>query len=634
MKIFLSILLLQITFNAYTQITFEKIYFPINIGYGSTVLSDTDGYILGGTINYCQPILIKTNLQGDTVWTRTYNYADNTGDNVTDFVKTNDNGYSFIYNKYNTGTNYNPNIDKTNNLGIQIWSKSIKRQNQDIGYRLLQTSDNGFLIVGRTNSLPGITGPFPYDAYIIKTNTNGDSSWTRNFGKTNNNDYAYDLIETSDTNYVISGYMEGNGIQIYLIKMKPNGDTIWTKSIGDHIGNYGFGMKETLDKNYIITGQKFVGWSESSNVYLIKTDTSGNVLWEKIYDFNLFDYGERVLVLDNGFLIAGKTQDINYTNKILLIRTNSLGDTLWTKIIEGNSIMVNSCKSIAKCSDDGFIITGWSNSGQLFLIKTDSLGCVKPYIQSITGEQHVSLNDIITYHNNSIRGSWYNWFSSSGNIVSGQGLDNVNIYWNQTGIDTLYSIAYNECGSDTVSYIINIDSCVAPLISSIYGNLTPTIGSISDYYVNKIEGKTPVDYTWSVTLGNIISGQGTNLITIEWENLGMGYIGVVAVNECGNDTTFHDIQIVIDNDKEISNSSILDISIFPVPTKNILYINLPFVYDNFKVEIYDIYGKNKYFKSMLSGLNEVNLSNQPNGMYFLKVITNNNILTNKIILSK
>jgi hypothetical protein len=615
---------------AFEQITFERTY----IGVPVSAYEFNNGYIIGGADG--TPILIKTNLYGDIVWTNSIPGIN--ADYLSDMIKTNDGGFLFLDSPSNNITESNIWLIKTNGSGNLSWYDSIVKPNYDEGLRVIQTSDNGYMVAGQTNSLPGVYGPFPYDAYIVKTNSIGDSTYTRHYGRLLENDYAWDVIETSDSKYVFAGYGEDygtNGDQVYLIKTKPNGDTIWTRNIGGPYDEQGFCIQETSDNKYVIAGEIYLS-STYSDVYMVKTDTSGNVLWQKTYDFNTPTSGVRMLVIGNGYLILAEIYNsVSESTSVLLIRTNTLGDTLWTKTIQSN-YQVWYPVSISKCSDNGYLITSETVEGAepLLLMKTDSLGCIKPVINSITGEPDVSLDDTITFHNYSVRGSWYSWFCSFGTIVSGQGSDQVNIYWNHTGIDTLYSVASNECGSDTLFYIVHIDSCVLPEISSIIGNWIPPLGSIEPYYVNKIEGKKPINYNWTVNYDTIQSGQGTDSVTIEWNHLGMHRLTVVASNECGSDISTELIDVIYYGINDISAANSLNVPVFPNPVKNLLHLKLPNGYDCFEVKIVDVYGRQKYCKTMLSGLNEINISDQPDGMYFLKIRANNKTFVKKIVLTK
>ncbi len=631
MKKLICILLFLLPIVAFEQMTFERNY---NAARPVSAYEYNNGYILGGVQD--GPILIKTNPYGDTVWTKTIPGIN--AQYLNDMIKTNDGGFLFMDSPSNMVTKSNIWLIKTDGSGNLIWYDSIVKPNYDEGHHVIQTSDNGYMVAGQTNSLPGVTEPFPYDAYIVKTNSTGDSTYTRHYGRILENDYAWDVIETSDSKYVFAGYGEDygiNGDQVYLIKTKPNGDTIWTKNIGGTDDEQGYCIKETSDNKYIIAGTIYLS-NSYSDVYIVKTDTSGDVLWQKIYDFNTPTSGERMLVLGNGYIILGEIYNsVSGSNSILLIRTNNLGDTLWTKTIQSN-YQIGDPISIAICSDNGYLITSETveeEEGSV-LMKTDSLGCIKPYINSITGEPDVSLDDTITFHNYSIRGSWYYWVCGTGTIVSGQGSDQVNIYWTQTGIDTVYSVTNNECGSDTLSYIVHIDSCVVPVISPIIGPYYVHLGDVAPYHVTKIEGKKPVNYNWKLNLDTILSGQGTDSVTIGWNHLGIHYLTVVASDECGSDTSNAVIEIFYGGINDNSAANSLNIPVYPIPVKDVLYLKLPSGYDYFEVTLADVYGRQKYSSTMFSGLNEINLPDQPDGMYFLKIRANNKILVKKIILTR
>lgn len=220
------------------------------------------------------------------------------------------------------------------------------------------------------------------------------------------------------------------------------------------------------------------------------------------------------------------------------------------------------------------------------------------------------------------------------NHCIGQGSDQVNIYWTQTGIDTVYSVTNNECGSDTLSYIVYIDSCVVPVISPIIGPYYVHLGDVAPYHVTKIEGKKPVNYNWKLNLDTILSGQGTDSVTIAWNQMGIHYLTVVASDECGSDTSNAVIEIFYGGINDNSAANSLNIPVYPIPVKDVLYLKLPSGYDYFEVTLADVYGRQKYSSTMFSGLNEINLSDQPDGMYFLKIRANNKILVKKIILTR
>jgi len=614
-KLLLSLSLLLASVFAYSQITFEKPFAWLYSGVAAYPVNN--GYVLSGT-GTSSPVLVKTDLWGDTVWTKTLHSIH--ANYLYSAVKTSNNDFVFLNTPYNSITKENLQLIRTNSTGSILWVDSVVRQNWDYGYRIKQTSDGGFIIAGATNSLPGITGPYPYDAYIVKTNSTGEALWTKNYGKPSGNDYAYDVIETSDSKYVAVGY-GGSFSGVYLLKLKSNGDTIWTRYIGNFISRANCIM-ETPDKKYLITGQKNYNGTNLSDIYIIKTDTSGNVIWNKTYDFNADENGYRIAILNNGYLIAGNTECNGNHNQLIFLRLNALGDTLWTKIVH-TYVSIDKINSLEKCPDGGYLLTGLYG----FLIKTDSSGCIVPNIHPITGEQWVSVNDTITFNTSSIRGEWYHWSCGSCNITSGQGLDNISMYWDHTGTDTIFATVYNDCGSSTNNYVITIDSCVAPQIGSINGYYCSPYGIA---HVNKILGNDPITYNWSLSYGTIVSGQGTNSIGCEWDTTGSCDIQVIANNQCGSDTSTAQVQvnIVFPGIEQAAGSNCKVPDAFPNPFTDKLYIDPKG--EKTSVEIYDIFGR-MILTEKYSSYKCIDVSRLSKGIYFLHLINNKTIVKKKII---
>ena len=115
--------------------------------------------------------------------------------------------------------------------------KDIWRNWEDIGRSVQQTTDGGYIICGSRVDYTEIG-----DVYLIKTDNNGDSIWTKTFGGVED-DQSYSVQQTTDGGYIITGYTEsfgnGNGEQdVWLIKTDSQGDSIWTKTFGGTGGGY------------------------------------------------------------------------------------------------------------------------------------------------------------------------------------------------------------------------------------------------------------------------------------------------------------------------------------------------------------------------------------------------------------
>jgi len=133
--------------------------------------------------------------------------------------------------------------------------------------------------------------------------------WQKTFGGTFV-DRGCSVEQTSDGGYIIAGYIAfsfGAGVDdVYLIKTDPNGDSQWQKTFGGGNRDYGYSVQQTSDGGYIITGSYGAFGPNSGDVYLIKTDPSGNSQWQKTFGGSDIDRAHSVQqTFDGGYIIAG-----------------------------------------------------------------------------------------------------------------------------------------------------------------------------------------------------------------------------------------------------------------------------------------------------------------------------------------
>ena len=292
--------------------------------------------------------------------------------------QTNDGGYIILgYTQSLANLNRDVYLIKTDEFGVEQWTKTFGGTDDDRGSSVQQTTDGGYIITGGTESF----GNGSSDVYLIKTDANGIEQWSQTFGGTSY-EVGNSVQQTTDGGYIITGYTQsfGNGnSDVYLIKTDGNGDSIWTQTFGGTSFDEGRSVQQTADGGYIITGEMYYFGNGNSDVYLIKTDVNGIEQWSKTFGGTDEDFGYSVQqTTDGGYVITGRTESFgNGNSDVYLIETDDLGVEQWTKTFGG--IGNDMGFSVQQTTDGGYIITGTANGisnidADVYLIKTDDLG--------------------------------------------------------------------------------------------------------------------------------------------------------------------------------------------------------------------------------------------------------------------
>jgi hypothetical protein len=307
--------------------------------------------------------------QGNERWKKTF------GGQSTDIGRsvqqTNDNGYIIagLTSSYGAGDK-DIWLIKTDSSGNKEWNKTFGGSEYDRASSAQKTRDGGYIIAGETSSY----GAGGVDIWLIKTDSSGNKEWDKTFGASND-DRAYSVQQTSDGGYIVVGSIGNfNGFEACLIKTDANGNNLWYRTFNGSSYAEGASVRQADDGGYIIAGlQDAGGW-------LIKTDSSGNKEWEKIFG----ESGEGELksvqqTKDGGYIIAGRSPGDYESNgyDVWMIKTDSSGQALWNKTFGGSA--EDYANSVQQTSDGGYIIAGitWSYGGSnmdAWLIKTDAEG--------------------------------------------------------------------------------------------------------------------------------------------------------------------------------------------------------------------------------------------------------------------
>ena len=352
----------------------------------STVNTTDGGYALIGTTNsfgsgLINTWLVKTNSEGKIQWNQTYSGE---GQSIAEYIiQTNDEGYAFAGYTYSldqskSGQLYTW-IAKTNYAGALEWNQTYNQIESAIAYSLIQTSDHGYALVGAYNTPTGRV-----EGWVSKTDSIGNVQWNKTYG-VSGYDQLNTIIQESDGTFVLAGSNSPSSSgpsSLWLIRTDSSGNVQWNQTYKVSDNDVLSNMVKTADGGYAL-----IGWSTtgSSNVdyLLVKANSAGDEQWSKTYaGQNVSQALAGIQTSDQGFALAGVTNSSNPAfAKAWLVKTDSSGNPIWNQTYGGSS--QNAATSIMQASDGGYVLGGFTNSfgagdEDFWLLKTDANGASIP----------------------------------------------------------------------------------------------------------------------------------------------------------------------------------------------------------------------------------------------------------------
>jgi hypothetical protein len=257
---------------------------------------------------------------------------------------------------------------ETDANGNWNWSARYGGPGDDEAFAIVQTADEGFAIAGRTGS--GIAGS--YDAWLVKTDGQGNMQWSQAYGGSGN-DCVYSILATA-TGYVLGGYTTSAGsIDFWLFSVNSTGGLEWSRTYGDPGWSAAYSMIQTSDGGYALAGYTN---SSVSGFWLVKTDSLGDEEWNATYAGGI-DGGCSVMQTnDGGYAIAGTTVQGVGASEFYLVKAAGDSAFQWSQTYDGPGYA--HAYSLTQ-SPDGYLLAGsvYSFTGdfeKVFAVKTDVSG--------------------------------------------------------------------------------------------------------------------------------------------------------------------------------------------------------------------------------------------------------------------
>ncbi|MBN8585267.1 MAG: T9SS type A sorting domain-containing protein [Ignavibacteria bacterium] len=334
----------QITFGQ--EVVWQKTELYSNWTTGNSIKQTSDGnYVIAGRRGGSGYLgfVAKLNNLGDTLWVRylpaTIGMTSVIETSSGDFVAVGDNRL----------------VVKLSPLGSIIWMKNIPETGYSLYfYHLIETVDMKIVAVGKCET----GSPTIRSGYMVKIDTNGNKLWSKIIRPGNTQSTLQNVKQLHDGGYILSGGITIiNNVQQLLIRTNINGDTLWTKNYGSSFNESGNIVFQTSNYDYLIIGTIWYN-NQHIKLYYTKTDSSGTLEWSRIYGdtntyFNLRSSDCAVKVdYNNTYVITGVK-----STEAFLLAIDPYGNKIWEKTYPMDTLEISG-SSVDLCNDSSYVVCG------------------------------------------------------------------------------------------------------------------------------------------------------------------------------------------------------------------------------------------------------------------------------------
>ncbi|MEO0157971.1 MAG: hypothetical protein ABIM59_04500 [candidate division WOR-3 bacterium] len=331
------------------------------------------GWTLSSGAGRADLLVLKLRSDGSLEWARTFGGPED--DHAWSILQTSDGGYVVAGETHSFGAGGSDFlILRITDTGALEWARTFGGPEDDGGYALsvIQTSDGGLALAGWTRTC----GAGEADFMVMKLTSTGTLEWARTFGGPGD-DHAWSIIQVSDAGFAVAGRTKSFGAGDYdflVLRLTSTGGLVWARTFGGPGDDRARSVIQTSDGGFAVAGYSASFGPDDYDCLIVKLSGTGSLQWAKRYGEMGRDYaGSIVQVDDGGLAIAGWTYALGEGNyDFLALKLTSAGDILWAKTIGGPDNEI--AYTLIGTNDGGFALAGraWSvavGSGDCFLVK-------------------------------------------------------------------------------------------------------------------------------------------------------------------------------------------------------------------------------------------------------------------------
>jgi len=326
--------------------------------FGYTACPITDGgYVVAGGPEFPQrgsAWLMKVDGAGTPSWSQEYAWGNR--NLITHIIETDDGMALFGYTSHEEFGDLDIWFILADDAGNELWSSRYGGAADDWCSSAIRSADGGYILAGTT----GISGEDAENVLVAKLDEGGDQVWSRTFGGSES-DFGNCIVPTNDGGYaVVGGTMSnslGNG-SAWLIRFSANNAVLWTSVLGSRTYCWGVGAAALADGGFVITGHASDTdeWT-TNDIFLIRTDNTGQVLWESSLGRPGWDWAKSVCVWnDGGFGLVGGIKKQSSDYDLLLVHTDEDGNEIFRRSLGGAGYDCG--RTVIPVPGDGYLISG------------------------------------------------------------------------------------------------------------------------------------------------------------------------------------------------------------------------------------------------------------------------------------
>lgn len=442
----------------------------------------------------------------------------------------------------------------------------------DEGYDVKQTLDGGYIITGSTSSF----GQGNTDMYLLKLDSMGVKKFETSFGGVSN-EVGKSVVQLSDSSYVIAGFTSSTGVggyDIFLVKTDKTGALLWQKTIGGTDWDFAYSMESTTDGGFIIAGTTYSFGRGNADGFIVKTDGNGNLVWQKTYGgLNDDEFKSVIQTADGNYALTGYTKSYNDIDSgdVWIFKLDAIGDSTWCKFYGGSKEDFGS--GIIQLQNTNLLITGGTRSHsangnrETIIITFDYISGNQIYIDIDNSNQDEYHNDVALGVNGSIANC-----GATKNAVFGY-----------DALVDIYKASYN---------FLNFFSEGSTMYEEFFS-----------IYQTKDKGFVAVGKTTGY--GSVLE----DIFFMKMDSLG----------------SFGNSIIGIEEEKHTN----IKLEIYPNPTSDYIIINSSDykIYEKMYYKIIDLKGSVILSDTIDKYKKTINLSELSNGLYLLQIFDSNNLLS-------